>query len=382
MAVDDLLTLTISDLSRSGAGVAREPSGRVVFVPLTAPGDTVRAKVISEKKHYAQGELVEVLVRSPHRVEPRCPVFGKCGGCEWQHLPYALQWETKRNGVLHGLKRIGVEVATQPEIFDELPAEQIWEYRNRVQLRGQGTELGFYGRKSKNLVPIASCPIARPEINRELDRVRAEGAKKPGPYKAEVEVTSDGQTHVSWNQGHAALGFRQVHDAQNTKLQGWVAARLKGGPRLFDLYGGSGNLSLGIAARFGEVHCVDFSSPCPAPAGTPAHYHFHRSALLPWLFRQERASRHLPEQLATSVILDPPREGTGPDLLEIASALDRANARELVLVGCEVDPWARDLNRWLSKGWKLNRLGALDLFPQTHHVEALAFLERDLPGSK
>ncbi len=363
------LLLEITALSRAGAGVGRDLSGRVIFVPFTAPGDTVQVEIVAEEKRYAEGKLLEIVKPSPQRVNPPCPVFGRCGGCEWQHLPYELQWDTKKGGVLHALERVNVSA---PPIFTEIPAEQIWEYRNRLQLRGFRHEIGFYGRRSKKLVPIEKCHIARPELNAWLEDVKAEGFERKREYKAELEVFPDGVVTVAWNSSHSAQGFRQVHDEQNKKLQAWVAEHLSGGPLLLDLYGGSGNLSLGIAERFQEVQCVDFSSPLQSPPHIP-HFHFQRSAVLPWLEREQENLRKFP---AMDLILDPPREGLGPELVPILEILNHLPVRRLLLIGCEADSWARAVSRFVRHGWSLSQAGALDFFPQTHHVEALAILEK------
>ncbi|MGZ3695593.1 MAG: class I SAM-dependent RNA methyltransferase, partial [Bdellovibrionota bacterium] len=257
------IILEITDLSRSGAGVGRDASGRVIFVPFTAPGDQVRVEIAAEEKNYAEAHLLEVVKSSPQRAVPPCPVFGKCGGCEWQHLPYSLQWATKKKGAEHSLSRVGVEMAGIP--WQEFPADRIWEYRNRVQLRGFQNEIGFYARKSKQLVPIEKCFIARPELNALIPEVRTQGATRNREYKAELEVFPSGETTVAWNAGHSAQGFRQVHDEQNEKLKGWISSNLHGGEILLDLYGGSGNLSLQLASRFKTTLCVDVSSPSGRP---------------------------------------------------------------------------------------------------------------------
>jgi len=362
----EILELTISDLSRGGAGVARDPNGRVVFVKYTAPGDRIRARITEQEKRYAQAELVEILERSPVRIEPRCPVFGKCGGCQWQHLTYEYQWKTKVQGVLHALKRVQIEVPGLPE---ERPADQVWNYRNRVQLRGDRVKLGYYAAGSHDIVDIPDCPIARSELNALLPEIRKKGGELPRPYKVELEVFPDGQIQTHWNARHAAGGFRQVHDQQNEKLQDWVSENLPRGGALLDLYGGSGNLSRGIADRFREIHCVDVSSP----AGKASNYEFHKQAVAPWLTRNEA-------MLATkghwSVILDPPREGLADDFEPIADALARIGAQEIVAVGCDADSWARDVSKFVRRGWQLVRVGVLDLFPQTPHVESLGLLRR------
>lgn len=369
MATEDhLLTVQIHDLARGGAGVARDESGRVVFVPYTAPGDQVRVRVIEAKKNYARAELVEVLEVSPQRVKPPCPVFGRCGGCQWQHLPYALQWKTKLGGVLQALARVQVTV---PGAFEELPAERIWEYRNRVQLRGFGSELGFFAAGTNERVPVDRCEIARPEINAVWKDVRAEGACLPRAYKVEVEVMPDTSVIKSWNSAHGAQGFRQVHDEQNFKLQQWVADNLTSGGRLLDLYGGSGNLSLGLRGKMGAIDCVDTGAP--RDSGQMPGYAFHRASVTTWIVKKASLK---PAPHYSSAIVDPPREGLGTDFGSIATSLDALGVTELVAVGCDPDAWARDVSRFVKGGWRLEKAGVLDLFPQTPHVESLALLRR------
>jgi 23S rRNA (uracil1939-C5)-methyltransferase len=366
-SLENTVELTISDLARGGAGVAREASGRVVFVKFTAPGDRVRVRIIEESKNYAQGELIEILEASPERVQPRCPAFTRCGGCEWQHLPYALQWQTKVGGAKHALSRVGLK--DLPE-WEEMPAEQIWEYRTRVQARGERGTLGFYETRSKRLVSVERCEIARPEINAVWSSVRKRGVDLGREFKVELAVDPEGRVHESWNARHAsALGFTQIHTAQNEKLQSWVASRLTPGRGLLDLYGGSGNLSLGLATRFSEIDCVDIGAPSAPRPGTPQNMRYHRSAVAPW-FARTNLSRGV-----RSAILDPPREGLGEDHAVIEQGLRSLGVDELIAVGCDVDAWARDLHRFVKKEWRITAIGSLDFFPQTHHLENVALLK-------
>lgn len=362
------LELRITDLSRGGSGVGRDASGRVIFIPFTAPGDRVSLEITHANKNYAQGKLLEILDPSPTRQKPRCPAFGQCGGCEWQHLPYAFQWKTKLNGVRHALARVQVE---PPPSIEEVPAEKIWEYRNRVQLRGHQKSLGFYASGSHDLVSLNRCDIAHPEINRAWERVRTQGEKLPRPYKVEVESLAEGHgTRETWNARHAASGFRQVHDEQNTQLQRVVKQFLTPGRILFDLYGGSANLSLPLADQMSEIHCVDLSVPQGDFPKKPPHLTFYRSPVAPWLESQTQ------QRTATlsSAILDPPREGLAQDFSPIAAALTALGVKEIVLVGCDPDAWARDVSRFIKKGWQFQAAAVIDLFPQTHHIESVARL--------
>ncbi len=367
--------LKIQDLARGGAGVSRDAAGRVVFVPYTAPGDLVRVQVVEENKRYAEAVLLEVLEPSPLRQSPRCPAFGVCGGCQWQHLSYEFQWKTKSQGVLHALQRVQVQ---PPADFDGIPADQIWEYRNRVQLRGFQGDLGFYQAGTKNLVPVKRCDLARPEINEEWDQVVQEGKSFTRPYKVELEVSQGGKLTRAWNAGHSAHGFRQVHDEQNERLRTWIAGVLPHSLKLFDLFGGSGNLSLPLVSKMQEIHCVDLGVPAQRPLLVPEHFHFHRAPVLPWLMKQKSGSVSKIEdgRADCAAILDPPRLGLGDDFSGIASSLEKLGVKVLVTVGCDPDAWSRDLSRWVKRGWKFERMMVIDLFPQTAHVESVGFLTR------
>jgi tRNA/tmRNA/rRNA uracil-C5-methylase (TrmA/RlmC/RlmD family) len=117
------------------------------------------------------------------------------------------------------------------------------------------------------------------------------------------------------------------------------------------------------------------SSPFDRPAGTPENYFFQRSPVLPWLRQNEKRLRTECKEI--QVIVDPPREGFGTDLGAIVEILKSLPVKSILSVGCDADSWARSLHRFLKHGWKLESLGALDFFPQTHHIEALAVLRRD-----
>lgn len=366
------MILKVHDLSRGGAGVARDESGRVVFIPFSAPGDVVRVHLTDSDKRFAKAEILEILEPSPLRQVPPCPVFGRCGGCQWQHLPYELQWKTKLKGVAEALKRAGLDL---PKKLEEFPAERIWEYRNRVQLKGLGRELGYFESGSHRLIGANRCDIARPEINQVWEETREEGAKLNRPYKVEVEVLPDGKVRKVWNSRHGAAGFRQVHDEQNEKMVRWVVDRIAAGAgkdaTVLDLFGGSGNFSRGLAGQVGQVHCVDLSSPETRPAGFPENVFFHRAPVVKWL-------RNLGgiKTGSLAAVIDPPRQGLGAELSEIAEALEKSGVTETIAIGCDPDAWARDLVQWNRRGWVLQEVMVIDLFPQTSHVESVGRLVR------
>ncbi len=361
------IEVRIHDLARGGAGVGRLPTGEIIFVPFTAPGDLVRVRVVERKKSYVHGELIEVLEASPSRVAPPCPAFGRCGGCSWQHIPYPLQFETKVKGLHSALGRAGIRNPDVP--LDLLPAEETYHYRNRIQIRGNPAtrEAGFYRPGSHSLVPVSECTIADPKINSALGKLLEEGfARFTEPFKLEISLKSNGEIQTDWNERHAAAGFQQINDRQNRLLQEWVKTHSGSGDLLLDLYGGNGNLSLPLIRDFKRIVCVDSGAPeteAPAP-----HFSFVRKSIQAWSGMDEAT----PPSGPAVALLDPPREGIGELFPKLEARLSALGVSRIILVGCDVDSFARDSSRFLAARYRLARLGALDLFPQTPHLESLA----------
>ncbi|MBI3994550.1 MAG: 23S rRNA (uracil(1939)-C(5))-methyltransferase RlmD, partial [Nitrospirae bacterium] len=174
LTVGQIISIPIEKLVDGGAGLGRW-EGRVVFVPGVCPGEEIRARVTSVKKGYATAELQTVLKPSPDRVAPPCPVFGKCGGCQWQQLAYPAQVRAKSETLRENLRRIGKQ--TDPDILPPLPAANPLEYRTRIQLKTDlskdGPAVGYYAAQSHRLVPIESCPIAGSPLNNALAALRS-----------------------------------------------------------------------------------------------------------------------------------------------------------------------------------------------------------------
>ncbi len=154
----------IEKMAGEGAGLGRI-NGKVVFVPFTAPGDTVRVRIVSETKSYCMAKVLEILEASPVRVVPPCPVFGACGGCSFQHVQYERELEYKQNLVREVFRHYPEKGAVIEEIDG---SRSDYGYRNKLSLKtgpaGSGFGIGFYGHKSHDLVPVERCFIARPEI--------------------------------------------------------------------------------------------------------------------------------------------------------------------------------------------------------------------------
>ncbi|MGB9605665.1 MAG: class I SAM-dependent RNA methyltransferase, partial [Bryobacteraceae bacterium] len=184
------LEVTVEKLVHGGAGLARH-QGRVILVSYVLPGERVRVAIRGARAGVLEAQLEELLEASDQRVNPPCPYFGRCGGCQLQHGRYELQLEIKRAVLLETLRRLGgIELSLEPQIV----AGPGWQYRNRVQLHLRAGRIGFFQAASERLCSIEQCMIASPRINQALAALRQLLSEAGIPRSVKtLEVFSDEQ---------------------------------------------------------------------------------------------------------------------------------------------------------------------------------------------
>lgn len=388
--------LFVEKIVAGGAGLAFL-EGRAVFVPFALPGERVSALVSEEGRDWLRAEIVDVLEPSPDRVEPVCPLYGICGGCNLQHMSYDRQLKAKSSIVSEAFRRIAGfdpgEVA--------VAASHPYGYRNRVQVHmtPEG-KLGFMRRDSGDVVPLSSCPIADPAVNRWLEaRARSQhpkrellpftgGADRFIVYGYSDEVFVEGRDRepsvpVAGDEILFSLkGFFQSNLGALSILVGETVAgddplvddgQASPGSRAADLYCGVGLFGHFLARRHASVLCVESearSVECarrnlPAGAGE-----FYAQPVETWV-RGKRATGHF-----DLIVADPPRTGMAPEVLHWLAGVD---APELLYVSCDPATQARDTRALLASGWSLSSLKAYDFYPQTGHIECAARFTRPAP---
>jgi 23S rRNA (uracil1939-C5)-methyltransferase len=387
---------------RDPSGAATAADGRATFVPLAAPGERVRARVVRVKDRVAWAELVGVERPGPDRVSPACPLFGACGGCQWQHVTIEAQRAAKKAIVARAL---GPDVALGEVVAASAPLG----YRDRAKLAvGKGGTLGFRGRRSHDVVDVPACPLFGPELARTLPALRALAGGLPAETEVEAQAGAEG-VHVNVSHtdatgaGHAkreidrlnaagivglsiagkptlgaaavnaseeggaplpipAGGFAQVGRVANAALVAAVMKAVGAAPGVvLELYAGSGNFTRHLARVVAAVHASD-ADPAAVERGRRA------VPAAAWSLRPLAVD-------ADTVVLDPPREGA--DRANLDAAL-RAR-RRVVYVSCDPQTLARDARRLQGAGFRLAVAVALDLMPQTFHVEVVATFDRTTP---
>lgn len=375
--VGEELLLTIDRLAyHSGHGVARH-LGFVVFVPFTAPGDKVLAKVDELHASYGEARLVKLVEASPHRRQPPCPVAGRCGGCPWQQVTYPEQLNQKQQLLSAALRKALEESGSS--LLPLVAAPEEFRYRNRIQLHRHGKDLGYYAYGSRELVEIEDCWIAEDALVKKFSQVRAR-SKQPGlPNEERVEIArlKTGEIELRAENTDASLSqFSQVNEAQNQRLIELLLNAVKGRSfeHVFDLYCGSGNLTFPLADAFPDalVTGVELSREM-IRAASAASALLKRKSPISW--KAENVALFLKSQRTrpkTLVVLDPPRPGCDGAVRE---SVLRLAPQQILYVSCNPTTLARDLEFWMKNGgYKLESAQGIDMFPQTAHLEAIVSL--------
>lgn len=415
------MKLTIEKLIYGGYGLARTDE-KVVFVKDGVPGDQLEVKITEEKKSFVVAEINKIIKPSKYRVVPECEYFGKCGGCQWQHIDYEYQLRSKEEILRESLERIaGIkEVSVEPIV----PSDNKYNYRNRVTLHQDTIKgkqiLGFKEEKSHILVPIENCPISSNALNKVINRISnlligykahtspfekiyiSNRDKIPGLsitpkknipesevkklfYKLKehlqgVDISFDNKEEKSFE--FKVLGlkfisspsvFAQANSDVNEKLIKTLIkwSDLKKYENVLDLYCGYGNLSLPMAKKAKKVVGIDSNRKAIRFAKQNAKINSIKNCS----FESQDVKQYL-ENLKSnerfdSVVLDPPRTG----VKEIIKSIIGLKPSKILYVSCNPTTLARDLKELIKAGYNLKKIQPFDMFPQTFHIESVSLLE-------
>lgn len=429
-----ILETDIFDLSHDGRGVARV-EGKTVFVAGALPGERVRARRTQRHRHFDEAKVEEILVRSPDRIEPRCPHFGLCGGCSLQHLPAAKQIEAKQRVLAENFERIG---KVSPHRWLEPLSGEPWGYRRKGRLsvkwvaKKDKALVGFREDNPRFVADLAECHTVLPEIGlrladlgalvgslearREIAQIEfAAGDEAVALTFRHLQPLSDadraalaafGQAHglaillqpggpdsvvALWPQeiplsfripeydldiAFRPLDFIQVNAGMNRRMIAHALALLEpgSGDSVLDLFCGLGNFTLPIARFAGRVTGVEGEAALVVRSRANAE----RNGIGNVEFHAADLAadqREAPWARAhhDKLLLDPPRSGAAA----VLDYLPRKGCDRVVYVSCHPGSLARDAGTLVERhGFRLVAAGVMDMFPHTAHVESIALFER------
>jgi len=419
------LDVTIEKLVYGGDGLARV-NGQVVLTPFVLPGERATVETFEQKPGLVRSKLIELHARAAARVDARCPYFGRCGGCHYQHAGYETQLGFKREILAETLRRVGK--IEPPEEIRVIAAEP-WHYRNRAQFHIQGSEIGYREARSNRLCGIEHCPISSPRINQVIGALRkmlrdarwprfvhsievftneeqvqlnvldtarpvarrffdwcAEAIAEfvPGALDYAVDCHSPSNTHTVGAR-HASPGALAGPKAATYRVSGgsffqvnrFLIDQILGaalgdaaGESALELFAGVGLFSLPLARRFTKVTAIE------SGAGALRDLQFNAERARVAIEAHQSSVDAFLSALTVApdfVLADPPRAGLGKIAVR---ELLRLNPSSITIVACDPATLARDLAALIAGGYKLGNLTMVDLFPQTYHIEAIAQLKR------
>ncbi|MEM0897291.1 MAG: class I SAM-dependent RNA methyltransferase [Verrucomicrobiota bacterium] len=389
-AYHEEIELEVETLGNQGQGVGRY-NGWVVFVTFALPGERIRARVFRNDKSYSEADLVEVLTASPHRRQPPCPLFGECGGCQYQNLEESEQRNWKRIQLEELMHRM---TDCRINVLPVIPSPLSYNYRSKLTphfqrpREGKIDGIGFLRAGSRHaIVDVPRCPIATESINTRYAKLRMEIHGRAASFKKGATlllrdgldgVATDANTMVRERVGDTEFEFPAGDFFQNNPsilpaFVGHVTREALGAEARFlvDAYCGSGLFALSAAAEFERVLGLEISEKAISAARTNAS----RNSLTNVDFMAGDVDDLFAEVLfpasETCVIIDPPRRGCSGEFID---QLLQFHPASVVYVSCNPATQLRDLNQFTAGGYELKRVQPFDLFPQTKHLECVMTL--------
>ncbi len=392
LKIGDLIEVHIEKVAHGGHFIARH-NGAVIFVRHAIPGEQCTIEITSTGSSFNRGDVVDVIAPSEFRVQPPCQYAHKsgCGGCDFQHITPAYQRELKSNVISEQFSRIAKK-EIQVEVEEVGPAIG-WRTR-AIATTNRNGKLGFYKSRSHSIKPIDNCIICVDGM--KFSEVSARALK--GDVRVEISASNSGERTIALaptrgeekariTEGpailHEVVEGRTLEVSQESFWQSHIQApeiltktvlnfaKLKSGDHVLDLYGGVGLFTAAIVDAVGPTGHVDLIEGSKV-ATEDARRNFVGFKNV--TIATGDVAKLLPRvSSADVVVLDPPREGAGKDVI---SQIVAFKPRSIVYVACDPAALARDTAYLEDHSYSLAEIRAFDLFPMTHHIECVALYKR------
>ena len=372
--------VNVEKLIVGGDGLARikyQDKYLVVFLKMAVPNEKVKIKITQIEKNHLIANILEVVESSPMRRKAPCPYFQKCGGCSWQHILEVEQRIQKEQILTDLFKKFIPQV--EYKLAPTIASEKSFGYRNRIQLKQIGSQLGYFEKESHQIVDISSCLIASDEISNQIPKIKAQLKPSDTIKKFELRISQlhEFEYYPIGNKGEE-LSFSQVNNDVNSELVSTVTKLVEQLRPNFitELYAGAGNFTFPIMSTLPltTVESVELNSRLT----------IHTTQKLTELKLQKRLfafttdcesfvkRRTLSKEL---VLLDPPRAGCSEDVL---NKIIYTKPENIIYVSCHPAFLVRDIKKIISTDneYKVVFLQIFDMFPQTDHFETLILLSK------
>ena len=406
----------IRDILIDGRGVGETPT-KIAFIEDAVFGETCEIEIIEEKKNFYNAKKIKTIKESPYQTQAPCPYYNECGACTIMDIKYEKQLDIKKNLILQALAK---STSYKLEDIEIIPSKEL-RYRNKIRLQvdKDGT-LAYNKSYSNDLVHIKDCLLAREIISEnlsEIEKITKDILEKfPGSIK-EITIRTNGDniilnldlrnndsiSYIKENYSNSdffinivgkekinisgkdyleykifdknfkisANDFYQVNDYQIENLYGEAKKLLGENKKVLDLYCGSATSS--IAINDDNLVGVEINKNAIKDAKINAE----KNNLKDYKFIAKNAKyideKFIKKEKIDSLIVDPPRAGLDKDLIK---SIGKSGLKEIIYISCNPQTLARDINRFEKQGYELEKIKAVDMFPQTMHVETIALIQK------
>ncbi|MDU7889892.1 MAG: 23S rRNA (uracil(1939)-C(5))-methyltransferase RlmD [Finegoldia magna] len=406
------MKLEIIDMIDDGRCVAKH-EGKTVFVDGGSVGEIIEAKKIKEKKNLIFATKTKTIQQSPYKQEPLCPHYYECDGCSMQDITYEKELEIKKNSVLNKLQRIAkldvkdVDILTNAEYY----------YRNKVDLKVENGQLGYYNRKTHNLTQISTCKIASTSINEMINWLENQDLngvseiKIRSNYNDEIQISmdylsdemlenlksKDNIVEIFLKNKNFDLVYRKKQfvdkigelsfiispksffqvNKYNTSLLYDTAKQMMNAEendRILDLYCGIGTTTMYIGNGNNTIGVEVVKD-----AVKDANENKKLNNLQSIKFIEEKSENvvgKLTQEHFDIILVDPPRKGMEE---KVVNAIIKSTAKKLVYISCDPATLARDLKMLTENGFEVRDVKLVDMFAKTMHVESVVLMTRVAP---
>ena len=407
----------IRDILIDGRGVGETPD-KVAFIEDAVYGETCEIEILEEKKNFYNAKKIKTIKESPYQIQAPCPYFYECGACTIMDIKYESQIQIKKNLILSALAK---STSYKLEDIEIIPSKEL-RYRNKIRLQVENDgRLAYNKLYSNDLVYIKDCLLAREEISENLDKIEEitkdisekfsgaikeitirtngtdimlnldlENNKEPISYikdkyknsnffiniVGKENVNISGKDHLEYKIFDktfriSANDFYQVNDFQIENLYGQAKKFLGSGKKVLDLYCGSATSS--IAINGDNLVGVEINKNAIQDAKINAEINDLRDFKFIAKNAKYIDEKFIKKEKIDTLIVDPPRAGLDKDLIK---SIGKSGLKEIIYISCNPQTLARDINRFEKEGYQLEKIKAVDMFPQTMHVETIALIQK------
>lgn len=359
----------ITGYDHQGRGLTRI-NNKICFIPNTIVGEKVKIKIINEKKSFMEASVIEILEASPVRVKNICPYYLSCGGCDLLHMPYEEQLKYKFDKIRDIINRY---VDSDIKINNIVASDKQFNYRNKVTFQSKNNQLGYFNKKSNDIIKINECKLIDESLNKYLQKttdyskklvLRTNGTDVLDNNESIIKTIGNYKFKVSLD------SFFQVNDNVTYKMYEQIKKYCKFDNKnnILDLYCGTGTIGIYVSEYAKEVLGIEINKQAVADAfeNKKLNNISNISFIANDVSKVINKINFKPE----IVIVDPPRAGLDKNSI---NTIINLKPNRLIYTSCDPMTLARDLNLLKDK-FRIEEITPFDMFPNTYHVESVCLL--------